>query len=124
VLGGLCLPVFFYFGRRELVDLVCSLGAPLRAAKGAPVVPPLGLSVVDVWAFWGRIVGLSLCWVVCWYGGGLICVWVSIWVMLPVGETRFHPRVWMFCAHCFFCGIGGIERDRERLWSYVRSIVL
>ena len=74
--------------------------------------------------FLGGIVGVPLCWVVCWYGESLVCMWVSIWVMLPVGETRFHPRVWMFCAHCFFCGIGGIERDRERLWSYVRSIVL
>jgi len=49
----------------------------------------------------GGILGLSLCWVVCWYGGGLVCVRVSIWVMLPVGETRLYIWVRMLCVHNF-----------------------
>ena len=74
---------------------MCSLGAPLRVAEGALVVTPLGLSVVVEWMFWVGLWGLSLCWVLCWYGGGFVCVWVSIKYMLPVGETRFHSRLWM-----------------------------
>ena len=69
-------------------------------------------SIVGV-AVFGKVVGLSLCWVVCWYGEGLVCVWVSVWVMLPVGEIRFHPRVRMVCVHCFFMWLEG--------WSATRS---
>jgi hypothetical protein len=61
---------------------VCSLGTPLRVAKGAPAVAPLGLSVVVVWAFWmgllgcryvGEFVGMTGVWYVCGSRFGLCC---------------------------------------------------
>ena len=61
----------------------------------------------------GKVVGLSLCWVVCWHGGGLVFVWVSVWVMLPVRETRFHPRVRMLCVHCFCMELVGLSATRS-----------
>ena len=51
----------------------------------------------------GKVVGLSLRWVVCWY------VWDSVWV----GATNSHPKVWMLCVHCILIGLMG--------WSATRS---
>ena len=55
----------------------------------------------------GMVVGLSLCWVGCWHGEDMVCVWISIWVVLLDGETIFHPKVWMLCVHCFLMGLVG-----------------
>ena len=55
----------------------------------------------------GKVVGLSLCWMVCWYGGGLVCVWFSVLIVLCVGATYFHPNMWILCVRCFFMGLMG-----------------
>ena len=51
------------------------------------------------------LVGLSLCWVVCWLGEALVCAWVSVWAVLRVGETSFYPKVWMLCVYCSLMGL-------------------
>ena len=101
---------------------MCGVGAPLRVAKGALDVTPLGLSVVVVWAFgvglWGChyvrwFVGMLGVWFVCGFRIGLCCRLGELVSILGCG----------CCERIVFCGVGGMERDMERLWSYVRPIV-
>ena len=83
----------FWVMRVSLVGVWC-WGSSAGSKKGAGC-DPVRLKCSDGMGVLGGIVGLSLCWVVCWHVGGMACVWVSGWVMLPVGGARFHPRVWM-----------------------------
>jgi hypothetical protein len=56
---------------------------------------------------------MSGVWFVCGFRFGLCCWLGGLVSILGCG-----------CCECIvFCGVGGMERDMERLWSYVRPIV-